>query len=360
MKKIILWHWNVRALVMGIALLMLLVTPAKGAGGPETEKTFRWKLQHYAPAAAEGYAIYCEEFAALVKAMSGGRLIIQTYPAGTLMPATEMLGAVKNGVIEMAVLLAAYHTGIMPIGGLSYGFPGTYRNYEDQMIHKEYFGFYDVLERAYKEQGGVHFIRPSGQDSGFALISKVPITEASDFRGLKLRGTGGVGLMLKELGASVIAMGGAELYTALSQGTIDGVVYGSPSTLLGDMRFHEVTSYLVQPNLVGSHGSGDYVVNQKAWNSLPEDLKAIVMAAANNKAIEFRHRVNYEDIKDIREYIQEKKAIKISRLSDGAIRELTKASRTALEKWVAEKNDPYLSEGAETLIKFMEWRGYLE
>jgi hypothetical protein len=56
---------------------------------------------------------------------------------------------------------------------------------------------------------------------------KTPVTTLDDIKGKKIRGGGPNGEVLKNLGASVVTIPSAEIYTALATGVVDGVQYGS-------------------------------------------------------------------------------------------------------------------------------------
>ena len=50
-----------------------------------------------------------------------------------------------------------------------------------------------------------------------------------------------------------------------------------------DMGLHEVTKYVIEPCLhLGSNEDKGFIVNTKAWNDLPQDLKDIVLAARDH------------------------------------------------------------------------------
>ena len=287
--------------------------------------------------------------------MSGGRLEMTPYPEGALVPPTELHEGVKTGTVEMANICAPYFSGVMPIANLIYGFPGTYRSYEDMMIHHREFGFADVLRRAF-DAYGLHYLGDS-PDGGYVLVVNKPVTKVADFQGMKLRATGAVGETFKQLGASVIYCPGAELYTAVATGVVEGCVYGGPHTALDQMKLAEVVDYVVMPYLLSTHGPLTYVVNKDAWNALPDDLKAIVETQVQNTAGLWFPIVRYNDLKVIEEYVAAGK-VKVSTMPEEEFNKFAQAARKALERLVADKNDPFLTEGAETLVKFMEWRGY--
>jgi len=331
-------------------------TPTTPTDAPAAPEVIEWKLHYFAPA-GDFYDLMVVDFADRVRAMSGGRLDITPYPEGALVPPTELVDAVKNGTIEMAAVLGSYHSGVIPVTNLVYGFPATYRSYADKVIHHKYFGFDDIEAEAFMEQGGVIHVGTDSVDGGYTLISKKKITKASDIAGMKIRATGAVGLVFEELGASVVFMPGSELYTALATGVIDGLVYGGPQTELEVMKFGEVAQYLTMPELLTAHGHNSYIANVEAWNALPADLQAIVKNANDVKTGDYYPYAKFTNQNSINKYAAEGQ-IEVINLPIEEFNKIAAAGEAALAKLVADKNDPYLTRGAESLTEFMKWRGY--
>lgn len=359
-KKIIL-----SAMLVVALLSLLLVGACKDTPAPATPTTpdapavaekFEWKLVYFAPPGDfyEGIAVdYCDR----IREMSDGRLDITPYPEGTLMPATEIMDSVKTGTVEMGAILAAYASGVMPVTDLIYGFPATYRSYADVIIHAQFFGFDEIEKEAFMEQGGVVHLGTDSVDGGYSLISKKKITTVEDFKGMKIRATGAVGLVLEELGASVVFMPGSELYTALATGVIDAVVYGGPNTELEQMKFGEVTDYLILPQLLEAHRHNSYIVNPAAYEKLPDDLKAMLHTVNDLKAGSWYPYVKYKDRNAVNKFV-ENGQIEVITLSDEEFGKVAAAGKAALDKLVATKNDPFVDRGAASLKEFMKWRGY--
>jgi len=82
----------------------------------------------------------------------------------------------------------------------------------------------------------------------------------------------------ENLGANATAMAFTEVYNGLQQGVVSG--QENPLANIYTMRFHEVQDYLSLTN----HAYHAYaaVMNQDAWDSLPEDLQAIMLEAFDN------------------------------------------------------------------------------
>jgi TRAP-type mannitol/chloroaromatic compound transport system substrate-binding protein len=113
--------------------------------------------------------------------------------------------------------------------------------------------------------------------AGEHFWSRVPLNSVADVKGKKMRASGLAADMAALLGASVVTVPGGEIYSALERGVIDFCEFTSQTVNYG-LGLHEVTKYIVNPTYSGG-GSYDWFANRKAWNSLPADLRRIVVAA---------------------------------------------------------------------------------
>jgi TRAP-type C4-dicarboxylate transport system substrate-binding protein len=103
-----------------------------------------------------------------------------------------------------------------------------------------------------------------------------------DLQGLKLRVIASPVTLktFQSLGASPVGMAFSEIYSAMQTGVIDGGEL--PFTSIFGAKLHEVTKYI---STTGHFFELALVVGSKSWlNSLPPDMRKIVMDAAQNMA----------------------------------------------------------------------------
>jgi len=87
------------------------------------QSKFKLKFQATWPAGSTLYENFLM-FAEQVKKMSGGRLEIETLPAGAVVPPFEVLNAVSRGVIDGGHSWASYWAGMSKAAVLFTGGPG--------------------------------------------------------------------------------------------------------------------------------------------------------------------------------------------------------------------------------------------
>lgn len=238
----------------------------------------RWRMQALWPSGTPNFQSF-ERFAANVAAMSGGRLEIETLPVGAVVAYNESADAVAAGILDAHYSAPSYFSGREPglglLGDLNGGFDDPY----DVQMWMEYGGGLELAREVYADWG-IQFV--AGIAYGVeALTSKRPIRTLEDFNGLRIRSPEGVlGAIFRALGAGVVNLAGSEIFTALETNVIDATDW---NTLANNeaQGFFEIAKF---SNYPGFHSCGnlDVAVNQRRWDELTDDMKAIVTIAARD------------------------------------------------------------------------------
>ncbi len=105
------------------------------------------------------------------------------------------------------------------------------------------------------------------------------IKSVADLKGLKFRIAGFAGKIMERMGVVPQNLPGGEIYTSLEKGTIDAAEWVGPydDQKLG---FVKVAPYYYYPGFWEGSAQLDFFINQKAWDSLSSENKAIVEAAS--------------------------------------------------------------------------------
>jgi TRAP-type mannitol/chloroaromatic compound transport system substrate-binding protein len=85
--------------------------------------------------------------------------------------------------------------------------------------------------------------------------------------------------VLTAAGGTAVTMPGGELYTALQTGVIDATEWVGPYNDL-TLGLHQVARYYYYPGWHEPGSTLEVIVNQAAFDGLPQDLQAIVTYAA--------------------------------------------------------------------------------
>ncbi|MET3576102.1 TRAP transporter substrate-binding protein DctP [Bhargavaea ullalensis] len=271
-------------LVVAVMLLLSACQPYQTIPDGES-KVYKWRMvTHQIPGTAryEGTVV---PFVKAVEEITGGRLVIEPFGANVLFPNDETFDMVKNGVVELAAIYTGFWTGKDPVFALGGGtIPGDPITGFDEHFYRSD-QLKPIIDKAYEEHGiknlGAFDYAPEE-----ILMSKVPIRSLEDFKGKNIRAAGVASLYYGKLGASAISLSAPEIYTGLQLGTVDAAEYND-YLVNGEMGLDEVTKYIIEPAMhVGPSTDKELIVNPKAWDELPDDLKAALYVA--------RDKVRYE------------------------------------------------------------------
>jgi TRAP-type mannitol/chloroaromatic compound transport system substrate-binding protein len=267
-------------LIRGMAMLLICGMLVVGFAPPaqSQDKVHRWQPSSWLPSGISWDTIgFISE---RVGKMSNGRLIMTPSAPGAIVPVSEQLDAVGMGVMQATFIWPGYFPGELPVAfmhGDCFAAPKTiselrylYESYENGKIM-------DLLRAEYAKHG-VHLVGNLYWTLDNLMISKVPIKGVADIKGKKFRTSELIALQLAHLGAGTIWVPGDEIYTMLSTGAVDAITFSHAGDMVA-MGFHEVTKYWIKyPTAVGPAADA-LIVNMKEWQSLPDDLKAIVQTA---------------------------------------------------------------------------------
>jgi len=241
-----------------------------------SKKVFHWRMVE---TWTKGILFHdvAQHFCDSVRAASGGRLIIKLYQAGALVPAMQVFDAVRKGVVECGHDWSGYWKGkneaFVCFASVPYGL--DIEGYNIWLYARDGLKLWQQL---YKPWGLMVFpCGNPGQELG--LFSNKKATKMEDFKGMRVRTVGLYMDILTRLGASVSPLPGGEVYLALERGVIDAAEFSTPAIDL-PMGFDEITKYVIEPGVHQPSSQCEVIINMKAWNKLPDDLKAIVSICA--------------------------------------------------------------------------------
>jgi len=251
-------------------------TPAKPAAAPAAE-VYKWRMQSHTAPAEPNFTITIANYIQRIEESSGGRIDIEVYSAGALVPSTEIIPSVAKGLIEMGGSAASYSSGIMPVVYTTL-IPMGPRSAEDcAMIW--YKGWGDILRKAYDEKGDVKLLTMAIM-TDIPLYSTKPVRTVEDFKGMKIRTHGATALLCEQLGAATTYIPGEEVYMALSTGTVDAATWGGFATTY-PKKWYEIANYIILPALVPMFQQQDFIINKGIWSNLPADLQSIIQSSAD-------------------------------------------------------------------------------
>lgn len=236
---------------------------------------FKWRLQAVGPRGCTETNVIVR-FADQVREASGGRLDITVYGADEIVPTFETFDALSRGLLEMHCNDPSYWMGKTNNCSGIISFPFLFPTPVDQKVFLENKGALEILREVYAKQN-IYLVNQFRVGNG-TIWTKFPFTSLKDFEGKKIRAHGIWSDALNRVGVSAITMPGGEVYEAMERGVVDGLISANPAWCF-DYGFHEVSKF-VSPSQAINIANLEFAVNMDAWNSLPNDLKAILSLCA--------------------------------------------------------------------------------
>jgi len=156
------------------------------------------------------------------------------------------------------------------------------------------------------------------------------INSLADLQGLKMRIPGLGGEVLRRAGAIPVTMQASEVFTALQTGALDAAEFVSAYNDLA-AGYHTVAQYYYYPGWHEPGSALETLFNKTAFESLPNDLQAILMAATevmNQGVIDEITAGNSESM----QVLVEREGVELRKLPEDVLRELKRISQEVMEE----------------------------
>jgi tripartite ATP-independent transporter DctP family solute receptor len=279
---------------VAIAVMVLLTCVAAGpVGAADPEYKFRIGCVTTKQNPVGQGAVRLAEAA---EQLSKGRIKVDVFDAGQLGGELDMVSQVRMGILELAIIGSGIVASVEPTFSLT-ELPFIWKS--DVSARKVLDGPIGRKILALLEVKGIKGLAWGEWGFRGILTTKKPLESPKDLKGLKIRVIENplYIVTLRAFGANAVPMAWPEVYTALDQGTIDGVDTNYAG--MYDAKQYEVTKFLAVSDHI--YTAVVMLMNLKKFKSLPNDLQQVMLEAgkaagdrtretaskANNGAIEF-------------------------------------------------------------------------
>ncbi len=249
-----------------------VAAPAIAQGNPEV----KWRQTTSWPKSLDTLYGGAEQIAKRVGELTDGKFQIQTFAAGEIAPALQVLDVVQQGSVDCGHTALYYYFGKDDTFVFGSALP---------------FGMNSRMQNAWLQHGGglqllndflanykvVTF--PGGnthcQMGGWF---RKEIKTVADLQGLKFRLGGFAGKIMQRVGVVPQQIAGGDIYPALEKGTIDGAEWVGPhdDEKLG---FAKVAKFYHYPGWWESNSTTGFIANKEKYDALPKQYKEALAAA---------------------------------------------------------------------------------
>lgn len=274
---------------------------------------------------------YAQDFAKKVNDMAGGKLKIEVLPAGSVVPAFQLLDAVSKGTLDGGHGVIAYWYGKNSALALWGSGPGYGMDANMVLAWHNYGGGKALVEEVYKSLNldVVSYLYGPMPTQPLGWFKK-PIAKVEDLKGLKFRTVGLAVDVFTDMGVAVNPLPGGEIVPALDRGLIDAAEFNNATSdrILG---FADVAKNCMLQSFHQSGEQFEILFNKTKLAALPGELKSIIDYAVQASSADMSWKAIERNSAD---YIELKKAgVKFYKTPDAVLR----AQLASWDKTIAKK-----------------------
>jgi tripartite ATP-independent transporter DctP family solute receptor len=273
-----------RHMLAGGSILLASVTAPRIARAQQAQWVYK-----YANNLPEAHPmnVRAREMAAAIKQETNGRFDLQIFPSSQLGSDTDTLSQIRSGGVEFFTLSGLILSTLVPAASIN-GMGFAFADYDT--VWKAMDGDLGAYIRAQIAKANLIAMEKIW-DNGFrqTTTSTKPVATPDDFRGMKLRVPPSPlwTSMFKAFDASPASINFNEVYSALQTKIVDG--QENPLAIIATAKLYEVQKYC---SLTNHMWDGFwFLANQRAWQSLPDDVRTIVAKHINAGGLKERDDV---------------------------------------------------------------------
>lgn len=328
----------------------LLTGPVRGIlhAAPPSGKVWTMKYDCYITASAPT-AQLDNWFLDTVVERAGGRIKIEKYWASSLHKVGEHMQAIRDGLSEISLISYGYYPAQVPLSrGLEWYFMGCHHADTLLKVCQEIYDTYPPLKDEWEKRNGCKVLYFTNWDY-CPLFSKKPLSQASDLKGMRIRGYGVGAETVDRMGGRGMPIVAAEVYQSLERGILDGV-FAFCYITAEKMKLYEQAPNIIEIG-AGAHAPTTVVMGLELWKQLPDDLKAVFQKTAEDiykwKYLELYSKLLEESID-----VMIKAGCKFTKWSDEEIQKVTNMVQPGqVNDWAEKVAKPAGYNGAEFLDK---------
>jgi TRAP-type C4-dicarboxylate transport system substrate-binding protein len=214
-------------------------------------------------------SVLAESWCKEVEKRTGGEVVVEYFPGGTLTKAKNCYNGVVDGISDVGMSVLAYSRGRFPVLSavdLPLGYKsGKTATKVANMVYKEF---------TPKEFDDTHVMFFHAHGPGLIHTKDKPVTKMADLKGMKLRATGNSAKVVKALGGTPVGMPMPDSYQSIQKGIVQGGVY--PIETNKGWKMGEVVDYCTIAYDIAYTTTFFVTMNKDKWKMLSEKNQKII------------------------------------------------------------------------------------
>ncbi|WP_417768066.1 TRAP transporter substrate-binding protein [Stappia sp.] len=319
-------NWNALKTWMKCAAVVAMIPTAAAA------QDVTLTIHHFLPATGDAHVRMIQPWADKVAKESDGRIAFEIFPSMSMGgKATDLYTQARDGVADVVWTALGYTPGVFPRSEV-FELPLVHRGSAEATsvaLNKSF----DLLEEDFRN---LKIIFLHAHDGNLIHSATRPVRSFEDVKGLKLRTPSRTGAwLLEEWGAEPVGMPVPDLPQAMSKGVVDGAL--TTYEIVPVINLQEMDKFV--SDMPGGRRFGTTVfmmaMNQDRYDSLPDDLKAIIDANSGVEAGR-TYGAAWEDMENRGiEALDAAGAERIELSEDEAAR-FDEAAQVVVDRWIEE------------------------
>ena len=225
-------------------------------------------------AAGDIFFVTAQDYARIVKDLTGGGVSIEVLPVGAVVKGFDMADAVHKGTLDMCYSVPAFW--YSKNSALSLFGTGPALGYDANTLLSWYEhgggkALYEELYRDVLKLDVVPLLVGPMRTQPLGWFKK-EIKAPADFQGLKFRTVGLSVDLFTAMGASVVSMPGPDVVPALDRGVIDAAEFNNPA-VDGQIGLADVSKICMVQSYHQPAECFEVLINRKLYDSLPEQYR---------------------------------------------------------------------------------------
>lgn len=315
-------------------VLTLLVFTAAGCGGQQAVKTsgdqpkqvVTLKMADYFPVTHTFSTEVAKYYIQEVEKRSEGKVKIDYYPSEQLGKLKDLLNITSQGITDIGLVCPSFIAGQVPLNTVMILPEYTTASEGSAILQRLIKGALVDEYKKYNVKPIFGFTTPQ-YDVGTV---KKPITKVEDFKGMKLKTSGGLyDKIAEKLGATPVVVPSPEIYEATQKGVVDGNFLNYVSAK--SYRVNELEKYHTYGATFGGYPM-IYAINEKSWQKLSPDIQKILLEAGEAASKRGGEAIDKHQDELVKQF--ESQGMKIYRLTPEDKKQWKEPFKDVAQDWV--------------------------
>lgn len=229
----------------------------------------KYKLRFYSWVPKNSIFALTTDLMKAVEQKTNGELVFEWAGSTEATGPFQAADAIANGIYDAGHLANSLYASAMP--------EATCLSAGDAPIAKlRGSGALEIYADVMKRRTGLVFLSVPISGTGYTFLTRTPINALADLKGRKIRSLPLYDPVIRSLGGSPTTIAPAEVFTALENGVVDGLIWSDFGII--EFRFNEKTNFRLTPTFYSARTA--FVVGPQAWAKLPAPIQKALAEAA--------------------------------------------------------------------------------